>query len=229
MFRLLRLSPPHGWRAVLWELGIVTLGVLIALGAQQTVEDIQRRDDQKALRETIDHEIGLNIFAYQVRSRQFACVDEQVEDLRGWLEQARSGGQVPALSPRGPLTLTPYRSAWDNRDAQVFNGLPRELRQKYAEFYDELSSNWSETQEEAEDWRRLIPYAEAGPLTLADRRAIQTSLAGVRAANATLRANLPLSMKIAEVLKVKEVQPDNLPEDWLKLLDQCPAVITQPA
>lgn len=38
MFRLLRLDPPHGWRAVWWELAIVTLGVLIALGAQQLVE-----------------------------------------------------------------------------------------------------------------------------------------------------------------------------------------------
>jgi hypothetical protein len=33
MFRLLKLSPPHGWRAVSWELAIVTLGVLIALWA----------------------------------------------------------------------------------------------------------------------------------------------------------------------------------------------------
>lgn len=38
MFRLLKLSPPHGWRAVIWELAIVTLGVLIALAAQQWVE-----------------------------------------------------------------------------------------------------------------------------------------------------------------------------------------------
>ncbi len=40
MFRLLKLKPPHGWAAVAWELAIVTLGVLIALGAQQIVEDI---------------------------------------------------------------------------------------------------------------------------------------------------------------------------------------------
>jgi len=27
MFRMMKLSPPHGWNAVAWELGIVTLGV----------------------------------------------------------------------------------------------------------------------------------------------------------------------------------------------------------
>src|SRR4051812_5611318 len=35
MFRLLKFKPPRGWSAVAWELGIVTLGVLIALAAQQ--------------------------------------------------------------------------------------------------------------------------------------------------------------------------------------------------
>lgn len=39
MFRMLKLKPPNGWGAVVWELGIVTLGVLIALGAQQWVEE----------------------------------------------------------------------------------------------------------------------------------------------------------------------------------------------
>jgi hypothetical protein len=28
MLRLTKLTPPHGWNAVAWELGIVTLGVL---------------------------------------------------------------------------------------------------------------------------------------------------------------------------------------------------------
>ena len=35
MFRLLKLRPPNGWNAAAWELAIVVLGVLIALGAQQ--------------------------------------------------------------------------------------------------------------------------------------------------------------------------------------------------
>ena len=39
MFRMLKLNPPHGWRAVAWELAIVTAGVLIALGVQQWAEE----------------------------------------------------------------------------------------------------------------------------------------------------------------------------------------------
>src|SRR5687768_12754977 len=32
------LDPPQGWRQIMWELVVVTLGVLIALGAQQWAE-----------------------------------------------------------------------------------------------------------------------------------------------------------------------------------------------
>ena len=57
MFRMLKLNPPNGWRAVVWELAIVTLGVLIALAAQQWVEDRSWRqkagDARIALREEL--------------------------------------------------------------------------------------------------------------------------------------------------------------------------------
>jgi hypothetical protein len=38
-----------------------------------------------------------------------------------------------------------------------------------------------------------------------------------------------LSFKIAEVLKVQLVQPDNVPADWLTLIDECRPVIASPA
>ena len=43
MFRLLKVRPPNGWNAVAWELVIVTLGVLLALGAQQMAETVNQR------------------------------------------------------------------------------------------------------------------------------------------------------------------------------------------
>ena len=37
------LKPLRGWRAFLGEVGVVVLGVLLALGAQQLVQDVQMR------------------------------------------------------------------------------------------------------------------------------------------------------------------------------------------
>ena len=49
------------------------------------------------------------------------------------------------------------------------------------------------------------------------------------AANGTLQVDLPVSQKIAEVLKVKEVQPDGVPAEWLKHLRDCRSAVMSPA
>ncbi len=133
------------------------------------------------------------------------------------------------LWPGAPQSITPYRSAWENRDAQVFERLPAERKQKYAEFYDELSNNWAIMQAEQAQWIRLIPYAELGPRGLADRRTIRPVIVQMGDANATLEANLPISLQIADELKVKEVQPDATPTEWLKHVAECRSAIASPA
>jgi hypothetical protein len=221
-------KPLHGWREFAGEVGIIVVGVLIALGAESVVQDLQNRADARAFRETVDHEIGMNLFVYDVRARQFSCDEKRAAELKSWLERVRSGKPVEALWPASPQVPTPYRSAWDNRDAQVFNRLPPEVRQKYAEFYDELSNNWSLMKGEQEQWARLIPYAETGPITLADRRAIRPVIAQIRGENEALRANLPISRDIADVVQVKEVEPDNIPTEWVKRVTDCRSVIASP-
>lgn len=223
------LKPLHGWRQFAGEVGVIVFGVLLALGAQQIVQDMQTRSDVSAFRETIDHEIGLNLFIYDVRARQSDCDDKHVDELKSWLARARSGASVPPLWPAGPQVLTPYRSAWDNRDAQVFNHLPPTIRQKYAEFYDELSNNWALIEGEQRQWGSLTPYVEPGPISLADRRTILPIVSSIRSSNETLGENLPISRKIADVLGAKPVRPDNLPDEWLKHLGDCRSVIASPA
>jgi hypothetical protein len=187
-------KPLRGWRQFAGEVGIIVFGVLIALGADQAVQDISSRADERAFRETIDHEIGLNLFAYHVRARQFACDKARDTDLKKWLDRARSGENVPALWPAGPVILSPYRSAWDNRDAEVFRRLPLQVRQKYAEFYDELGSNWSTMREEHASWNQLVPYVEAGPITLEDRRRIRPILT-------QLQTRMPIWRRTSPYLK----------------------------
>src|SRR6476619_1297371 len=92
----LRLPKPlHGWRQFAGEVGIIVVGVLIALGAEQVVQDLHSHADERAFEETIDHEIGLNLFIYDVRSRQFSCDAKRVEELKDWLGRARAGEQMP--------------------------------------------------------------------------------------------------------------------------------------
>ena len=222
-------KPLHSWREFAGEVGVIVIGVLIALGAEQVVNNIHARADQRAFRETIDHEIGLNLFVYDVRARQFACDAKHIDELKRWLDRARSGDQMPAIWPSPPQILTPYRSAWDARDAQVFNSLPTKVRQKYAEFYDELSNNWSIIKGEQDQWALLVPYAETGPISLTDRRTIRPVIAQIRVGSATLAADLPVSREIAKALNASEVRPDGIPAEWLKHVADCRSAIASPA
>ena len=223
------LKPLHGWREFAGEVGVIVLGVLLALGAQQVVQDIQTRADVRAFRETIDHEIALNLFQYDVRARQFECTSKKIKEMRDWLDKARSGAPVPAIYPGTPASLSPYRSAWDNRDAAVYHQLPAEVRQKYAEFYDELANNWTIIQSEQKDWIRLWPYAEPGPISLQDRRIIRPTLSNLTMWNDVLESNYSISQKIADGLKVKVQRPDNFPEDFLKQVGECRSVLVAPS
>ena len=40
-------KPLHGWREFLGEVGIIVIGVLIALGAEQVIEDIRWQEKQR--------------------------------------------------------------------------------------------------------------------------------------------------------------------------------------
>ena len=130
-------KPLHGWREFAGEVGVIVLGVLMALGAQKVLQDIQLSGDITAFRGTIDQEIAANLYAYDLRVRQADCVDKHLDQVEAWLARSRSGRTV-SLRAGAPASISLYRSAWDNRNAEIFNSLPDKFRAKYAEFYDEL-------------------------------------------------------------------------------------------
>jgi hypothetical protein len=214
-------SPLNGWRVFAGEVGVIVLGVLLALGAQQLVEDIQMRAEVREFRRTIDHEIGLNLFVYEVRNRGSACNMGRIRELLSWVRKAKDGQSLPKINVYAPSILVPYRSAWDSRDGNVFAYVPAKARQKYAEFYDELDGNSTRLTEESEAWRALKGYELAGPISIEDRRTIYRHLAMAYGVDETWAGNMPVSKKIADELGVKPIQPDNLSKEFLADIGAC--------
>ena len=96
MFRLTRLQPPSGWRAVAWELAIVTLGVLLALAAQQWVENRTIRDKVDASKVALRDELAEH-YGYAVEFRTvYPCIKAQLARLR---ERVLSSGSVLEPAP----------------------------------------------------------------------------------------------------------------------------------
>lgn len=82
MFRLMQLKPPHGWKAVAWELAIVTLGVLIALAAQQWAEERTLRGKVETSKAALRDELSEHYnFAVEFRT-VYPCMQTQLAQLR---------------------------------------------------------------------------------------------------------------------------------------------------
>ena len=91
MSRLSNLRPPQGWNAVMWDLAIVTLGVLLALAAQQWVENRTIRSKVEASRAAIRDELSEH-YGYAVEFRTvYPCVRAQVRQL---LDDVLSSGAL---------------------------------------------------------------------------------------------------------------------------------------
>lgn len=82
LFRLdLKLTPPYGWSAVRWELGIVTLGVLLALGAQQLVEAVSWRGRAADAKKRLLVEVQRHYDIVHELLAVAPCIDKQLDDL----------------------------------------------------------------------------------------------------------------------------------------------------
>ena len=87
MFRLLKLKPPNGWSAVVWELGIVTVGVLLALGLQQSVEAVDERREAAETQAALATEIEENLAILELRRLAQPCIDRRLKELRAIVDQ----------------------------------------------------------------------------------------------------------------------------------------------
>ena len=217
-------TPLNGWRAFAGEVGVIVLGVLLALGDQQLAEELQMRANVREFRRTIDHEIGLNLYVYDIRSKGSGCNETRIRRLIDWAEKARDGQALPKITGAAPIAITPYRSAWDTRNGEVFAHVPDQYRQKYAEFYDELDNNWDLMKLERDEWFALQRFVLPGPVSLDDRRALYGHLRRALILNRVWAPNMEISRDIAEELGVKPIRPDNVSPD---LIDQ--AASCQPA
>jgi hypothetical protein len=74
-------KPLHGWREFAGEVGIIVIGVLIALGAEQVVETLHWRQVAAAGRESVDDEIQGEYFEASEMVIAQPCIDEQLRML----------------------------------------------------------------------------------------------------------------------------------------------------
>ena len=92
-FHLRLPKPLHGWREFVGEVGIIVVGVLIALTAEQVVETIHWRSQVDEARTALGIEISDSLGQAIEREKLSRCVNRRLDEISVILSQAsRSGG-----------------------------------------------------------------------------------------------------------------------------------------
>jgi hypothetical protein len=83
----LNFRPAKGWRAFVGEVGIIVLGVLLALAAQQVAEAVNERGEVSETRATVTKEIRETLAVLELRRAAQPCIDRRLKEVRALVDQ----------------------------------------------------------------------------------------------------------------------------------------------
>lgn len=147
MFRMLKLNPPHGWRAVAWELAIVTAGVLIALAVQQWAEGRNWTARVAVADAAIRQELGEASANARERIAYNDCLVGKLDKIEALLLGGQRSFPKPPFESRywSIIRLWP-RDAWETARA---NDVVAHMEPRRAALYSALYYQLGQIRDEA--------------------------------------------------------------------------------
>lgn len=129
-------KPLHGWREFIGEVGIIVIGVLIALTAEQVIETIRWHEKVAETKQQLNAELHDDARSAYTWLTVHRCLDDRLDAVEAAVHHARETGEispVPAYTP--PLVLF-TSDAWLNaRSLQVADHIGPKAMRDYARLY----------------------------------------------------------------------------------------------
>ena len=156
-------KPVHGWREFLGEIGVVVIGVSIALAAEQLVETLHWREQVKDAHQALAADMADMLGMAAEREGFSSCLDTALNHLGDEIDAASRTGRLP---PQGAVHGAPRRlwrfNSWDALVAAgVGPHLPSEELLRVSQIAYNLSVGEQTQADETAQWTRL--YAMVGP------------------------------------------------------------------
>lgn len=156
-------KPLHGWRAFVGEVGIIVLGVLIALGAEQVADGIHWENELRQSDRALQLELGESVGQAVVRIDASPCVEQRLDRLAAIVDEAAATHELGAVSrvPQPQYFTWPSGNYQSMVKGEIANRQPRERLQALSGVYDFISGLNEEQRREVDVWTRV--YALVGP------------------------------------------------------------------
>ena len=171
--------PLNGWRAFAGEVGVVVLGVLLALGAQQVAEWVNERSEASETRTTLTGEIQESLAVLELRRAAQPCIDNRLKELRGLVNDWGRTGSFK--TPRWVSQATWFAFDTARFEAAQSAGrlalLPSEEQYRYGLVVESLKTFRDIQKRETDAWSTLR-MLQSGPevLSASDRTAVRVAL-----------------------------------------------------
>jgi hypothetical protein len=156
-------KPVHGWKEFLGEIGVVVVGISIALTGEQIVEALHWHEQVNSAHETLATDLGRMVQIAAEREAFSACVGQH---LNRWTEMIEDGARTGRFPAQGAMHRAPPRlwrlNSWDGLVAAgIGPHLPRnELVLLSLLSYDLTVAGDVQADEDVQ-WTRL--YTMVGP------------------------------------------------------------------
>ena len=207
-------KPLHGWREFAGEVGIIVIGVLIALGAEQLVEKAHQQQEGVQAERVIRSEIGLNLGRFESRRGIYGCVRDRLDEIQKLLDGTSSSPNfvTPGWIGR-PQYWTFLNSRWDAESQAGRAALvdPDRLSQ-YGLMYNRMQNLLNEMDAEQADWARLRTLEHLNRLDSADALLMNFTLQDARYRNWRLALVTDQLFAMAKALALHPL-PNTTPSD----------------
>lgn len=203
------LRPQRGWRAFAGELGVIVLGVFIALGADQAVSNWNQRNRMQELRTAIDKEVAAGLATWQARADQQTCMDARLTELERWLRSWREGRPLTLLGPiAAPVSGPSGTSVWESRDPAVMTQMPLDVKLAYGDIYDQFANNEVQRLDERMTWLALAEFDGVQRLDDASLMRLQGLITRARWRAGNISRNLQYALDVADGMGIEPAAPE---------------------
>jgi hypothetical protein len=176
-------AQPRGSRSFLQEVGIIVLGVLIALVVGEAANAVRQRVEARRSMDAIRADMIDNSSTFEIAALAAPCAQRRLNELSDELAIVRKGGRLRRIGEIGRLPISSFRSgSWDsavaNRDVLF---LDRDDVGDLTDYHDVLRTYQTFRDEGDLDWARLSVLSNVpGPMDDNTLAAVSQTIAELR-------------------------------------------------
>lgn len=202
------------------EVGIIVLGVLIALAGEQTVQWFHWRNEVEQTRQALDVEVAFNLGAINRRLEEAPCMDRRLEALKAYFVRHAAGEARAPSAPVGqPQFQRTHSNVWEVALASdVMSHFPLEERLHYAQLYDGFEWIRTRQADESVEWTRLAELDDYDSLEKEDWSELRAARARAKALADKIDFSAPTLLHDGQAWRNKPIAPGVAPSPGARAL-----------